>query len=414
MLRHMPLVRRHLVREGVKFDRAFVNLPTCCPSRATVLRGQYAHNHDVKSNTRPTGGFKRFMRESHNRENLAVWMQREGYTTGLSGKFMNEYDQRFIPRGWDYWNAHVGSIQGFRLNHNGEITDHSGRVDTLDTVIGRRAVRFIDREAPKKKPFFLYVSTIAPHGPAHYDKKHRNMFKRTALPRPPSFDRSKFSGKKIREMTVFHRNRLRSVQTVDETVRNIVLKLKEHGELENTYIVFTSDNGYRMGQHGMNPGKGTFYEEDIRVPLIVRGPGVQKGVSKDELAINADLAPTFLDMTGSRTPSWVDGRSLVPVLEGAPETWRTALPIEQYREGMGDKRNYRAVRTDDDLIYVRHGSGKIRLYDMKDDPYQLEDIVGKRPEVEAELKDRLDELNNCKGRSCRTAEDRRQTAEVTN
>lgn len=406
MIRHMPRVQRYLVREGVKFERAYVNLPTCCPSRATVLRGQYAHNHNVKSNLWPTGGFKRFMAEGYNKENLAIWMRRSGYTTGLSGKYFNEYDHRWIPRGWDDWHAHVGSIAGFRMNHNGQIADHSGKVDTLDTVISRRALGFIDREAPKRKPFFLYVSTIAPHGPAHHAERHRSLFKKTPLPRPPSFERDAFSNEKIRDMTVFYRKRLRSVQTVDEMVRQVVLKLRKHGELKNTYIVFTSDNGYHMGQHGLNPGKGMFYEEDIRVPLIVRGPGVQRGVGKNELAVNADLAPTFLDMAGSRAPSWVDGRSLMPVLGGSPEVWRTALPIEQFRKGRGDKRNYRAIRTDDDLLYVRYKSGRHLLYDMKNDPYQLENIAGKRPEIEAELKKRLDELNDCRGQSCRVAENR--------
>jgi arylsulfatase A-like enzyme len=238
MVRYMPRVQRYLVKEGVNFDRAFVNLPTCCPSRASVLRGQYAHNHNVKSNLWPQGGFKRFMREGHNRQNLAIWMKKAGYTTGLSGKFMNEYEHRFVPRGWDYWNAHVGRIAEFRMNHNGKINDYSEQVDTLDSVIGRRAVKFIDREAPKKKPFFLYVSTIAPHAPAHHARKHRNMFKNTPLPRPPSFEKDAFSKKKLRDMTVYHRNRLRSVQTVDEMIQHIVMRLKKHGQLNNTYRTY--------------------------------------------------------------------------------------------------------------------------------------------------------------------------------
>ena len=207
-----------------------------------------------------------------------------------------------------------------------------------------------------------------------------------------------------------YRQRLRSLQSVDEMVGSLVGVLRQTGELSNTYIVFTSDNGLHLGEHRINKKKWTAYEEAIHVPLLVRGPEVPRGVSRSQMALNNDLAPTFASWAGLTPPSFVDGRSLGPLLSASPpSSWRSALLVEHWLDENGDPYaatipDYTAVRTGR-YLFVRYATGEVELYDLSNDPYELESLHNTAStELKERLGSRLDALEGCAAQSCRSAE----------
>jgi N-acetylglucosamine-6-sulfatase len=204
---------------------------------------------------------------------------------------------------------------------------------------------------------------------------------------------------------------------VGEMIGGLLRTLQQSGKLDNTYVVLTSDNGYHMGQHRLGLGKQSAYEEDIRVPLMIRGPGVPAGVRRDEMVLNNDFAPTFADLAGLRPPASVDGRSLASLLDRTqgndPASWRTAFEIRNW----GNKKDeasyravtpvppYRAVRTQR-YLYVEYESKEHELYDLRKDPYELNNLYDSAtPALISDLDARLDALGDCAGEGCRAAED---------
>jgi arylsulfatase A-like enzyme len=332
--------------QGATFTNSFVNYSLCCPSRATFLTGQYAHNHRVWSNTSPDGGFQRF-EALHANNNLAVWLQRAGYHTAVVGKYLNNYlNKPPVPPGWSEW--HVVAPDPYRyydytLNDDGTLVHHGHRpADYEQDVITRKALDLIDRRAPEPSPFFLWLTYPAPHsGPQHYSdpnrptncdnapkppRRYAHAFDTEPLPRPPNFDEAKVGDKPaairrrgrlnataIAYIERNYRCELESLLAVDDGVKQVIAALKAAGELDDTLIVYTSDNGFFHGEHRIAQGKMHIYEESIRVPLQIRGPGVPKGVSVSPSVINADLAPTVVDAANARPRLVMDGRSLLPV-----------------------------------------------------------------------------------------------------
>jgi arylsulfatase A-like enzyme len=212
-------------------------------------------------------------------------------------------------------------------------------------------------------------------------------------------------------------DRLRTMAAVGEMIGGLLRTLEQTGKLDNTYVVLTSDNGYHMGQHRLGLGKQTAYEEDIRVPLMIRGPGLPAGVSRDEMVLNNDFAPTFADLAGLPPPASVDGRSFASLLDRTkrndPSSWRTAFEIRNW----DNKRNetsyravtpvppYRAVRTQR-YLYVEYAAGERELYDLRKDPYELHNLHDSAdPDLISKLDARLDALRDCAGEGCRAAED---------
>ena len=437
-----------LAEGGTTFENAFVTDPLCCPSRATMLRGQYAHNHRIIGNWPPQGGARKFRSLGHEDSTVATWLRDEGYRTVLVGKYMNDYYGDRVPAGWDDWYAIAGGHLSDDLNENGRIHRYDPERHYLDDVLAEKATTYINRSPEDGAPFFMWVGTQAPHAPATPAPRHEGTFADARLPRGPSFDEPDVSDKpdwvrdnphldqeRISPMQDLYRNRLRSMLAVDEMLGRLVESLKDRGKLENTYIFFTSDNGWHAGEHRLTPGKWTAYEEDARVPLIVRGPGVPESRTLSHPVLNNDLAPTFADLAGAAeaTPSFVDGRSLVPLLDGDPqakENWRSAFLIEAATElgptavppMSGDRMpedwqrapredwgrpGLEAVRTADHL-YVEYGTGERELYDLREDPYQLNNRYDDAdPELLRRLKERLAVLRSCSGTDCREAEDAR-------
>ena len=420
MLARMPVVRSRMVDEGVTFDNAYVTQSLCCPSRATALRGQYSHNHHINTNDVPEGGAVRFRRRELDESTFATWLQDSGYRTGLIGKYLNNTEKRYIPPGWDEWDGMIGMDSDHLVNENGRLHQYS-RSTLMTDVYTEKSLDFLRRatDDASDPPFMLWAGTFAPHLPADYDERDADLYRDTPLPRPPSFneadvsdkpewirDTSRLNSREIEKLQEQHRDRLRSLRDVDQMVGDILKLLEDRGELDNTYVVFTTDNGLQTGQHRLTK-KSTPYEEAAGVPLVIRGPGVPTGVVRDQLVINNDFAPTFADWADTGVPGFVDGRSFAPLLQRDPPAdadWRTAILNEQDQRQRFHIPDYEAVRTTTHA-YVRWKTGERELYDLQRDPYELEDINdGADPLTLARLKTRLQMLSVCRGSECRAIE----------
>ena len=414
----MPQIRSQLIEEGASFEETFVSYPLCCPSRATILTGLYAHNHNIKSNRFPDGGFEKFRDEGLEEDTIAVRLQEEGYRTALFGKYLNEYpgdqDPTYVPSGWDEWHGRVdeNKLNEYQINENGEVVSYSSDTEDYYTdVLSRQATDFIGSAAQDSRPFFMYVAPTAPHDPAIPAERHKGAFAGEEAPRPPSFDEEDVSDKptyvssleRISEEEAlaiddYYRKRLESMLAVDEMVASLIQELEAAGELNNTYIFFTSDNGWEQGEHRIRSEKNRPYEESVRVPLFVRGPGIAPGSTIEKLALNTDFAPTFADLAGADFRA--DGRSLAPLLRGDDPPWRSAVLLEKL-----GKRAFEGVRTETHK-YVEYDNGKKELYDLQADPYELESLHDSgTPSLLEDLKAKLDALRSCTEEECRGAED---------
>jgi N-acetylglucosamine-6-sulfatase len=354
-LQYMPNTQRLLADQGLKFTEAYVTRSLCCPSRATILRGQYAHNHKVWTNVNPSGGFWNFYDHDLDNSTIATWLDDPDnfddgvdYDTVLIGKYLNRYGldrngnydpTTYVPPGWDEWYAWEGdyySDDTYDINEwkssdgqpQGHIVTYQ-RAQIHDTDLHAQVAEdFIRRTAGDETPFFMYLAPNAPHAPAYYAPRHSSMFSNERLPRPSSFNEADVSDKprwvqdkpllspaQISDMTRFYRNRLRALQSVDEMVRQLVDTLSTEKDpltgqplIDNTYIVFTSDNGIYLGEHRLQ-NKAAAYNAAPSVPLVIRGPGVPQGKTRSKIALNNDLAPTFASWAGVRPPGFVEGRS---------------------------------------------------------------------------------------------------------
>jgi N-acetylglucosamine-6-sulfatase len=385
----MPTVSHELQGRGMTFKNAFVVNSLCCPSRASILTGNYSHTTGVYTSTPPHGGAETFDPTS----TLATWLSGAGYHTGLSGKYLNHYRGRQIPPGWDDWVAFTGpySYYDYAVDRNGSIEHHGSRPrDYSTTMFGDEAQRFIT-EAPVDQPLFLYYAPFAPHSPATPSDRYQGAMSKLPEFRPPNYNESDVSDKpawlrRYPAMTPavqtavdqLRRQQLQALLSVDDEVDGIIRALRETGRLHDTVILFTSDNGYAWGEHRWK-NKLVPYEESIRVPLIVRYDALDTAGADGHLVANIDIAPTIAALAGIDAPP-TDGRSLVGLIEGSETSWRTSFLIEHLfdvRAG-GRKPNpptYCALRATRYLL-VRYATGEGELYDLRRDPYELSNVDG--------------------------------------
>jgi N-acetylglucosamine-6-sulfatase len=456
---YMKNLQELMVAQGTTVDDFLITNPLCCPSRTTALRGQYTHNHQVYNNSAPNGGFLKFNELGLGNSTLGVWLQAAGYRTALMGKFLNAFpfsnDRLYIPPGWSEWISNAKQIPyaeyDYVLNENGSLVVYPpNQVNYFTDVLNRKANDFIQRAATDHVPFFLYLATTAPHIPATPAARHSNLFPLATIPITPSFNEADVSDKpgamrynplltdaNILTLNDKYRLRIRSMQAVDEMLADLINTLKQSGQLENTYIIFSSDNGFHLGQHRLFAGKSTLYEEDIVVPFIVRGPGIPEGRSiPGLLAGNVDFAPTIADWAGVTPPAFVDGRSLANVLTGdlKPANWRQAYLLEAYSEKDSGESNAAPLRATANILqsmfkfpaiapgpiapissgirtnqykYVEYSNGEVELYDLLKDPYELENIAGSADKSLLEkLSAWLKDMSTCSGPSCRLIDSR--------
>ena len=437
----MPQVNAELVGHGATFANNFTNWPLCCPSRATLYTGQYARNHGVLGNAPPAGGFTRF----DDTNALPLWLKAAGYKTVHVGKYLNGYgeestDPAYVPPGWDEWVTPTGgttqTVYDYILNVNGNLVQRGHEVtDFKQDVLTDYAVDAINRNAPGR-PFFLDLQYTAPHGggpnpnpqpPSNCGNgapkpapRHADAFNNQPLPLGPAFNEADVADKPAAiqalpgiDDVAFNniqrkwRCRMEALLSVDEGLGRVLDALRAADELDQTLIVFTSDNGFFHGEHRVQTGKNRVYEEAIRVPLVMRGPGVREGVSVGDLAINADLAPTILDAAGATPGRTVDGRSLLPFTEHPLRFHGRELLIQQGDGVDADDEvitggRYDAIRTSR-YLYVINATGERELYDLEKDPGELQNQVTNPAYdgAEAALARRLAALRDCAGASCR-------------
>ena len=385
-------------KEGALFRNAFLTTPLCSPSRASFLTGKYAHTHGITDNVDRSVA-------SHKLITFPLLLQQAGYATAFIGKWHMGNDDSPRP-GFDRWVSFKGqgSYLKTEINEDGKDVNPGGYITD---ILNDYAVEFIRR--PHDKPFLVYLAhkAIHPEVMQHGDgsinmadaerfipaERHRNLFAREKIPRRPNAMQSP-TGKPALERTIDNLpplsaktatpdeavlGRLRSLMAVEEGVGKILKALKETNQLDNTVIVFTSDNGYFYGEHGLSVERRLAYEESIRMPLLMRYPLVVKaGTVRDEFALNIDLAPTLLELAGVNAPM-SEGRSLVPLLNGAGGDWRHSFLIEYYSDKVIPRvrqTGYKAVRTERwKYIHYLELDGMDELYDLTADPYEMKNII---------------------------------------
>jgi N-acetylglucosamine-6-sulfatase len=444
----MPQTRALIAQKGMTFKQDFVPLSLCCPSRSTILTGLYPHNHKIYNNRAPDGGFAKFEALGHEETTIATALHAAGYRTALFGKYMNNYprqdDLTHVPPGWDEFASPAAGQPytefNYTLNENGSLVQYARDPDDyLTDVIAAKATDFIRRSAAGNAPFFLYLAPYAPHKPATPAPRHANLFAGLHAPRTPSFDEADVSDKpaRIRKLPRLsaadiaaidnlYRRRTQSLQAVDEAVAAVVQALEESGQLANTYIIFTSDNGFHMGQHRMKAGKYTPYETDVHMPLMVRGPGIAAGSATSLPTSSVDFVPTIAELAGAKLPFPVDGRSFAPILRGQrPAGWRQVILLEQFafvpandvppgvleppdpQDGkVTAYPSHLGVRTPT-LKYVEYGTGEREVYDLRRDPDELNNLaVHSDPAWLARMSTLARALGACGGEACRQLEAR--------
>ena len=392
--RRMRNVSRLLARAGVTFDRYYTTTSECCPSRASILTGQYPHHTGVVANFGP-GGYPSFDESS----TLATWLHDAGYTTALVGKYLNGYTlagNHHVPPGWDRWVAidSVPEEQYYRytLNEDGRLLDYGrGPADYSTSVLTSKAVDFV-RNA--RKPFFLYFAPVAPHLPAIPAPRDRESIHGLPPLRSPAFDEADISDKPWRsrfvrtftprgaayELDEVRARQLETLRSLDRSVGTLVGELRRRQLLRNTVIVYLSDNGFLWGEHRLG-GKIWPYEESIHLPLVIRTPWrAGDGTVDHHMALNVDIAPTVAALAGVRPGIPQDGRSLVPFLSAKDPPWRVDGLVEYRGPGQlrrGGPPPFRAVRTRR-FLYVAYDNGWRELYDMRRDPWQLDNVADTR------------------------------------
>ncbi|KAF3010388.1 hypothetical protein E8E15_001426 [Penicillium rubens] len=422
---YTPLITKHIRDQGTFFRNHFVTTALCCPSRVSLWTGRQAHNTNVTDVHPPYGGYPKFVERGFNDDFLPLWLQGAGYDTYYTGKMFNAHTVD------NYHSPHINGFNAsdflldpytysyrnstYQRNHEPPVS-HEGE-HTIDVITGK-ALGFLDDALAGERPFFLAVSPVAPHSnvdPGNITsenfymsapiplERHEHLFQDVRIPRTANFNSDQPSGVSwvhdlpLQNQSVvdyhdhFYRSRLRALQGVDELVDGLVTRLEESGQLDNTYIIYTSDNGFHIGQHRLPPGKTCGFEEDIRVPLFIRGPGVTKGYVQDAVTTHVDLAPTLFHLAGIPARDDFDGTAIpvTPEFEGerhehvTVEYWGSAV-VEGAYSGIGPggstmipNNTYKSVRLLGEgynLYYSVWCNNEHELYDLSTDPYQLNNL----------------------------------------
>lgn len=428
-LASMPRTRKLLAEEGVEFTDSLSPHPLCCPARAMWITGQYAQNNGVRANDGAHGGYHSLIDPQNT---LPAWLEAGGYRTGFVGKFMNGYQWRRdgVPAGWDSWYPLVEAVyQGYRYGYlkDGEVVRDDGSLHVNDMVT-THTLDVISEGQSHEAPYFVWASYTAPHNscrvvdeircrfPPEPAKRHLGMFsgEPNIAEQSAAFDQADVRdsptivrihpplGAPDRErLTEMHQRRLESLQSVDEGVAHIVEALGAQGELDSTYLVFASDNGYLLGEHRFD-GKDLGYEEALRVPLLLRGPDIPPGQTIGATVTTADLAGTLAGIAGVQPGRNIDGNDLRDQIRNPKDNQQVTQLIQGGPTPFGTREwSYRGVRTDR-FTYIRWTkTGLEELYDRDPavDPWQVTNLA-RDPEYAAlrtELARRTDALSSCSG-----------------
>lgn len=424
-MRVLPKTRALLAAKGTTFTNSFVSYSLCCPSRSTFLTGQYPHNHGVVANGGPNGGYQRL----NHANTLPVWLQEAGYYTAHLGKYLNNYgvDSPEPPPGWSRWFGLIDpttyKLYDYTVSDDGVAVSYGDAAADYQTdVLAEEAETLLRSRAGAGEPFFVTVAPVAPHleriggvqVPPRPAPRYQGRYAGEPLPAKPSFNEPDVGDKpahirrlpqlnadRAARQTAIYRARLASLLAVDDLVARLVNALADTGQLDRTVILFTSDNGFLLGEHRIPGQKYYPYEESIRVPLIIRGGGFPAGATAVQPVSNVDLAPTIVALTGARPRRVMDGRPLLPLAFDAGQGKDRTLLIEGVGTGR-DKPSFQAVRLPG-WLYVEYATGDRELYDLQKDPFELRSrhAAPALAPVRDDLARRLARLRSCSGSSCR-------------
>jgi N-acetylglucosamine-6-sulfatase len=458
-LNYQKKLQKMMTNEGLFFDNAFVTTPICCPSRASILTGRYPHNTGTFENQAPLGCSSQSWRDRNENRTIGAVLSANGYKTGFFGKYLNQYGLKHsgvgpehVPPGWDKWYALVGNSKyyNYDVSNDGK-TEHHGSSyaeDYFTDRIKNESVDFIMSMKGKQSPFFMYISTPAPHGPTTPAPQYNHTYDGVKAPRTPSYgypgtDKHWLISKGTPAMTDeiklhvdgHYEDRIETLLSVEDLVEEVLQALDNIGVMEDTYVFYNSDHGFHCGQFNQPGDKRQPYEENIRVPLIVRGPDVPANARTSSIALSIDLYPTFLDLAGVDVPEGVDGMSLKNLVTGQKEpNWREDFLVEYYGEGLprvgcivvdkhwGEQYHrdchnntflvLRTLSSSEDSSYSLYFENDAfpcpidnhnfeEYYDLKQDNWQLKNEYDKLdPSIKAKKVARIKELYNCSGKSC--------------
>jgi N-acetylglucosamine-6-sulfatase len=398
LVQYMPHVVK-MQRDGVSFANYFVTDSLCCPSRSSIFTGRYPHNTGIFRNVGPDGGYLEFLNRGLERATFATALSAAGYRTAMLGKYLNGYlpIKHSVASGWSEWDVAGNGYPGFNynINQNGKVAHYGDDpTDYLTDVLSGMAVNFIKQASGT--PFLIEIATFAPHAPYTPAPRDANAMPGLSAPHTPAFNAAPdanapkwlsahptLSEADMAAIDKDFRKRAQSVLAVDAMIAELQAAVASIGQVDNTYFVFSSDNGYHMGEHRLLPGKMTAYDTDINVPLIVTGPGIPAGLRVEQIAENIDLCPTFTELGGAVPLANVDGRSLVSLLHGQKVTeGRTAALIEHHgplkdrtdpdmpAARSGNPTTYEAIRTTA-MLYVEYADGEKEYHDLAADPDEL-------------------------------------------
>ena len=403
----LPKSDRLVAQQGTIFPNFFMTTPICSPSRASILTGQYAHNHQVLRNSGRNGGFAQFVQRDLGAQSIGTALHTAGYRTGLFGKFLNGMPQKGpLPGAWEQWLA-TSELAYFRpqMNDNGKARQFKKKSDYSTDILRARATEFI-RSTPPEQPLFLFFTPKAPHAPASPAPRDRGKFSGARRARTPDFNEADVSDKPahirslpglndaaIADLDVQEQMRLESLIATDDAVEDIIYTLDQTGRLANSYVFVVGDNGWCIGSHRW-PTKDIPYNESTKIRMAVSGPRFSRGAVDTRLGANIDIAATIAELAG--IPFGGDGVSLLQ-----PAT-RDGIVLEAWSIPYSALRNER-------YLYVEYTWGERELYDYEEDPYELDNLLanweGHAPTVASEnvaagLKARLDQLRWCTGVGC--------------
>ncbi|MGI8680155.1 MAG: sulfatase family protein [Jatrophihabitans sp.] len=423
LVSHMPHVQA-LQKQGQTMSKYYVVDSLCCPSRSAIFTGEYPHDDGVFTNKGSDGGYEAYNKNGDPQKAFAPALQQAGYRTGFMGKYLNGYQPSDKPApGWNEWDVAGNGYPeyNYTLNENGKQQKYGNTSkDYLVDVLSGKGGQFIDSSASAHKPFMLEVATFAPHAPYTPPKRYLDKFPNLTYPRTAAYDklptnaptwlksRPPLPATEQTQINTIYQKRVEADLAVDDMIGHLEARLQATHQLSNTYFVFSSDNGYHMGDYRLYPGKQTAYETDVHVPLIVAGPHVPAGKTDSQLATNIDIAPTFDSLTGATANSHIDGVSMAGLWHGQqPSNWQNAILVEHHgpdnsagdpdRQGAkkANPPSYEAIRTAT-ALYVKYTStGEQEYYNTAQDPYELANIASKG--VPPAFPKELAALSSCHG-----------------
>ncbi|KAI0019702.1 arylsulfatase [Xylariomycetidae sp. FL0641] len=454
-LDYMKVVQREIIEKGVNFVNHHVTTAVCCPSRATMLKGQMAHNTNITHVRSPGGDYEKWVLAGNDKEYMPHYMKAAGYRTEYIGKLLNGYslfNYDIRPKGWDWidglmdpYNAAFNTVV---MSQNGETPMHYPGYHQSD-VIRAKTMDRLEHLTTQDDPWMLFLAPTNPHvdNTKKYTEplaRHWNDFANVTAPRLANWNpEQKFQDQKsywIKDLELMnqtqidwadmsYRRRIQSLQGIDEIIDDTIKYLEAKGEMENTYFIFTSDNGYHIGQFRQGSGKSTPYAEDSNVPLVVRGPGIPKGVQSTLPSTHNDMVPTLLQIAGvdeADFPKLLDGRGLLPQWQDPTKKDKDSglginkevINIEHWGFGTIEApavetffptTTYKTIRLVGDqlgYLYIIWCTGETELYNIMEDKYELTNLARSTDPKYAKIIDRMNALllymKSCGEESCRS------------